>query len=213
MNIAEMVSKEINTPKGQEKMKKWLEEYTRKENIKNKKIEEMLSNTDYLKWLENFTITHSSFTDDDWLYFPEKLKEDDRNQVERLHLMYSGIEKYASENYIYPIACDFGNFYKIRLGNTGFDIGRLDGQGTLFFCNRVEVENEKNFIDFNNIMNNKKGDNVCVIKNNLKELSNIIVSLYESGVPIQAIVKTLDNTLDDINFKNDLGGVKTLKRK
>lgn len=197
----------------QKDKKKWTEEYVAKGIYKNIKIQEILSNTDYIKWLDSFTIEHSSFSDEEWLYFPEKISKEDLEQVNNLHLIYHEIERYASENYIYPTDCDFGNFYKIKLENTGFEIGMLVGQGTLFFCNRVQVENEKDFIDFNDILNNKKKDNVTTIKNKLNELSNLVVSLHKNGVPFKAIVITLDNTLNEISSQNDLGQVKVLKRK
>jgi len=211
MTEAERILKEMNTPEGQEKMKKWAQEYAEKENAKNIKMQEMLSNTNYIKWLNNFTVEHSNFSDDDWLYFPEKISNQDNEHVNNLHLLYRGIERYASENYIYPTTCDFGNFYKIKLENTGFEIGVLVGQGTLFFCNRVQVENEKDFIDFNDIINNKKSDKTTIIKNKLNELSKIVFSLYKIGVPLEAISITLDNTLNEINSQNDLGKEKVLK--
>lgn len=203
----------MNTPEKQEKNKKWIEEYIAKEKTNNIKRQEMLSNTDYMKWLDSFTIEHSKFSDDDWLYFPEKISKQDNEQVYNLRLLYEIIEKYASKNYIFPTTCDFGDFYKIKFEHTGFEIGMLAGQGVLFFCNRVQIENEKDFIDFNDILNNKKNDNVTTIKNKLNELSNLVVSLYKSGIPLEAIVITLDNTLNEINTQNDLRQIKVLKRK
>jgi len=126
--------------------------------------------------------------------------------------MYKGIERYASENYIYPTNCDFGNFYKIKLDNIGYEIGMLAGQGTLFFCNRVQIENEQHFIDFNDIVNNKKNNNASFIKNSLNELSNMVVTLYENGIPLEAIVNTLDNTLTEINVKKETVQSKKLKK-
>lgn len=213
MNYAERILKKLNTPKGQAKIKKWVKEYFAEEDAKNIKMQEMLSNTDYIKWLNNFTVEYSSFSDNDWLYFPERISKEDLERVNNLHLIYRGIEKYASENYIYPINCDFGNFYKIKSENIGFEIGMLIGQGTLFFCNRVQVENQKDFIDFNDILNNTKNDNVTTIKNKLNELSNLVVSLHKSGVPLEAIVITLDNTLNEINSQKDLIQAKVLKKK
>lgn len=213
MNTAKRILKNMNMPEEQEEIKRWVEEYLAKENAKSIKIQKMLSNTDYIKWLVSFTVEHSSFFDDDWLYFPEKISKEDLEQVNNLHLMYHGIEKYASKNYIYPTECKFGNFYKIKLENTGFEIGVLVGQGTSFFCTRVQVENKKDFIDFNDIINNKENDNVAIIKNKLNELSNLVISLYKSGVPGEAIVITLDNALNEINSQDDLVQAKVLKRK
>lgn len=213
MSVVEEILKELNTPEGTEKLKKWAESYTEKENAKKIKIQELLSNTDYIKWLETFTIEHPSFSDDNWLYCPEKISKKELENVNKLHLIYSGIEKYASENYIYPTACDFGIYYKIKLDNTGFEIGRLIGQGTLFFCNRVEIKNEKDFIDIIDIINNKKSNNVDTIQNKLNDLSNLIVSLYKNGIPIEAITSTLNNILNEIANQNNLNQEKMLKLK
>ena len=103
--------------------------------------------------------------------------------------------------------------YNIKLENSGFEIGILVGQGTLFFCNRVQIENQKDFIDFNDILNNKTNDNLTTIKNKLNELSNFISSLYKSGVPLEAIINTLDNTLNEMDPKNNPERAKVLKRK
>ena len=213
MNDTKKISNEMYTAEEKEKAKKMIEEYFIKEKNKNIKIQKMLSNTDYINWLDEFTTKHLNFTDEDWLYFPEKISKEDLEQVKNLHLMYFGIEKYANNNYIYPTNCNFGNFYKIKLENIGLKIGILAGQGTLFFCNRIQIENEKDFIDFNDIINNKISNNVITIKNKLNELSNLIISLYKSDIPLEAIVTTLNNTLNKINSKNDLGQIKTLKKK
>ena len=117
VNCDEKILKEINTPEGQERIKKWAEKYLAKENARNIKMQEMLSNTDYIKWLDKFTIEYSSFSDNDWLYFPEKISKEDLEKVNNLHLMYRGIEKYASENYICPTDCNFGNFYGRNFAN------------------------------------------------------------------------------------------------
>lgn len=210
MDVISKILEEMDTPEGQKKISKWVEEYVEKEKIIDNKIKEMLSNTDYLKWLDNFTIAHQNFSDDEWLYFPIEISMNDKEQVEKLHLMYRGIDKYASKNYIYPIPCDFGNFYKIKSDNIGYEIGILNGQGTLFFCNRVEIENEKEFIDFNDIMNNKKSDNVSMIEDNLNKLSNMIISLHQSGVSLYAIETTFKSTLDEIKQKNDAEKMKVL---
>jgi len=158
MDGADRILKAIQSPEGKEIVKKWLDEYLIKENIKNIKIQKILSNTDYMRWLEIFTIEHLSFFDNDWLYVPERISKKDYEQVDNLHLLYFGIKKYASENNLNPTYCydDWGNFYKIKFGNVGFEIGLLLGQGNQFFCNRVGIENEKDFIDFNDISKNKK---------------------------------------------------------
>ena len=114
----------------------------------------------------------------------------------------------------HPTSCNFGNFYNIKLENIGFEIGILGRQGTLFFCNRVSIENQKDFIDFNDILNNKNVNvNATAIENKLNELSNLITSLYKSGIPLKAIKSILNNTLKEISSQTEIEQPKILKRK
>jgi len=159
---------------------------------------ELVSNTEYITWLNNFTKEHLSFSDDDWLYCPEKISTKDNKFVKQLYLLYQGIKTYAIKNYIYPIKCDSGEFYKIQYDGIGYEIGRLVGQGTLLFCRRVKIENDKEFIDFNYIMNNKEQDNVKDIKAKLEYLSKAVISAHECGVPIDAIWAMLGDTVNKI---------------
>lgn len=212
MNSTDRVLKEIESPEGQERLKKWAEKYRAKIDAKNDKKQEIFSNTDYIDWLIEFTQHYSNFSSDSWLYFPKEISKDDYTKVNNLNLMYEGIEEYASKNHLYPFPCNFGNFYKIKLENVGFEIGVLVGQGTLFFCNRVQIEEEKDFIDFNDIINNKIRSNATVFDSKLNELSNLVVDLFQSGVPIESITNTLDNTLNELKTKNDLNKQKVLKK-
>ncbi len=203
MDAAERILKEIETPEGQKKLSKWVEEYIEGEKIKNENIKVMMSNTNYLDWLCKFTQDKEGFSDDDWLYFPEQIKDADKENVEKLWLFYEGIDKYAESNYIYPFQCEFGNFYKIRLNEKGFKIGTLIGQGTVFFCKKIAVKNEQEFIDFNDIINGKKREKVDQIRTSLDSLSNMVLTAYESGVPIEAITYTLENTIKEIIFPKE----------
>ena len=205
------ILEEMDSPEGKERLKKLAEDYKSKEELKNQKIQEIISDTNYLKWLEIFTIEHPSFSDDDWLYFPEKISKEDNEKVKNLHLFFHGIERYAEKNYIYPTKCDFGGYYNIMLDNIGYEIGMLIGQGTLFFCNRTPINKDVEYIDFKDIINNKKKDNTDIVTQQLKDLSNRVLMLYKNGVPLNALIETLDNTLIEIkNEEKNL--VKTLKK-
>lgn len=212
MNAAEKILKDMETPEGKARMNKWVEEYIAKEKVKSEKIKSMMSNTAYIEWLNQFTQDKDGFSDDDWLYFPEKISESDRENVEKLCLFYEGIDKYSQKNHIYPIPCEFGNFYRVKLNNFGFEIGILVGQVTVFFFNKASLEDDKKFIDFNDIIIGKKQDNVDQINATLDSLSNMVITAYESGVPIEAIVSTLDNTIKGITSKKE-DKPKTLVRK
>ena len=143
--------------------------------------------------------------------FSKKILKEDNEKVSKLHLLYEGIELYAKKNYIYPTKCDFGDYYNIKLDNIGYEIGMLVGQGTLFLCNRTLVNKDLEYIDFNDIITNKKKDGVDMITQQLNNLSNKILELYKKGVPLTAIKETLDNTLTVIGEETK-NPIKTLKR-
>lgn len=212
MDAATKILKEMKTPKGKAKIKKWVDNYIEEEKVKNEKINTLMSNTSYLDWLINFTKDKNRFCDNDWLYFPERINDTDKENVGHLSLFYIGIKKYANENYIYPIPCKFGNYYRIRLNEVGFEIGILIGQGTVFFFKKVSIENEQEFIDFNDIMVDNKQERVDQINASLEALSNMVLTTYESGVPIESIVETLENTIKEITSPKE-GNSKALIKK
>ena len=194
-----------------EKADKFIMDYIEGLKVSEAKRKEIFSNTNYVKWLESFTIEHPVFLDDDWLYFPEKISQEDNEKVKNLHLFYEGIELYAKKNYIYPTECDFGGYYNIKLDNIGYEIGMLVGQGTLFFCKRTPLNKDLEYIDFNDIMADKKKDGVDVITQQLKDLSNSVLELHKKGIPLTAIIETLDTTLTGIK-EEEKNPTKTLKR-
>ena len=183
---------------GKKRANKWVDEYIAKERSKRAIIKGMVSNTEYVEWLYQFTQDKDSFSDNEWLYFPEKISQSDRKNVEKLSLFYEIIEEYAEENYIYPTPCDFGNFYRVKSNDFGFEIGVLIGQGTVFFFNKSSLENDKVFIDFHDVITGKKQNNVDTINDALNSLSDTIKSAYDSGVPIEAIEGIFDKTIKSI---------------
>lgn len=170
---------------------------------------EMFSNTNYLKWLENFTSEHQSFTDSFSELWNGKISNEDSKNISNLSLLYNGIERYAKKNYIYPTKCDFGSYYNIKLNNISYEIGMLVGQGSIFFCNRKPISKDLEYIDFTDIMVDKKKDGVDEITQQLKDLSDKILELHKKGIPLNALIETLNTTL--IGIKEEKNPTKTLK--
>lgn len=195
---------DVNTPEFKEKVAKYNSDSLSKLFERGNSIKKISSNTDYIMWLNYFTITHPSFSDNDWLYFPEKINEVDNNHVGELNLLYAAIERYASKNYIYPIPCDFGGYYKIRLGGNGYEVGCVSGQGTVFFVNRVQIDNQNDFIDFNDIINNKEQPYVKEIDSQLEDLKARIKVLHENNIPFAAIEETIKQTLSELEKQEEL---------
>ena len=130
--------------------------------LKEEIEDSLFNNLDYLKWLVKFINEYPIFSDDYFLLFRNKGSELDCNNAENLYLLYYEIAKYAKEFNIEPFYLDDNIVYKIRIDNIGFLIGNLDGKGRIFFCNRVEIDNVLEFINFEDIIKFK--DNLRLVK-------------------------------------------------
>lgn len=173
------LDKEINWEKAREKFLQVLLETHRKE-------KELTMNNEYVTWLEKFTQKHPNFSDEDWLYHPEKISEQDFKRVEDLKYFYGGIMGYADRHKIEANPCCFGNYYNVKYNNIGYEIGVMHGQGTIQFCKKVLLEdeiNEDKFIDFEEIINeqNKISSNVLNENKENSEQKKYKVSFYRQG--------------------------------
>lgn len=194
------INKETKTIK---KTDKWFDEYFNQMKLQASKMKKIMSSTDYIEWLDRFTQNIGGFSDDNWLYCPEKIDDEDRKKVENLGLFYEGIREYAKRQFINPTPCKHGDYFKIRLNDVGFEISMLgDQRNIVYFCKRVSITDEEEFIDFNDILINKNQDQTDQIKESLISLSNMIKDVYKSGVPIDSITDTFENTIEEINSNN-----------
>ena len=183
------------------------EKWIREKKERDAKLKSIFSSYDYMNWLNSFTANTKGFSDEDFLYFPEKISKEDLDKVNNLGLFFEGIEKYADKNYIYPTMYEYQSFYGIKdnANEVYYKIGVIEGQGGSFFCDRVEDTSELDFIDFNDIMNDKIRENVEKIENGLDNMSNLVISLYEKGVPLEAIKDTFDKTIREIELSKEKG--------
>jgi len=168
------------------------------ERERNEKISTLTSNTEYINWLIQFSKEEGGFSDSDWDYAKEKLDPATQEKVDNLQLLFESISRYARKNYIYSSPNAFGKYYCIKLNGVGLEIGYKAGQGTTFYCRRVPLENESEFIDFMDIVENKKRPEVDRIESGLKVLSNTIMLLQANGIPLEAISETIDRTIKKI---------------
>ena len=102
---------------------------------------------------------------------------------------------------------EYQSFYGVKdnVNEVYYKIGVIEGQGGSFFCERIEYTSEQPFIDFNDIMNDKVRDNVKEIGTDLDNMSNLVLSLYNKGVPLEAIKETLDKTISEIELSKEKG--------
>ena len=216
MDISENNIKKLNKIIKQNEMNKIIEEIIKDEKKRKERIINLVSNTNYIEWLIEFTEDKEGFSDDDWNYAIEKLDDATQEKVNDLQLFFEGIKRYARKNYINSSISSLGECYQIRIGDIGFEIGYLSGQGTKFYCRRIPLEKMENDINFMDIVNNKKQDNVEYIEKSLRKLSNVFIELYNNGVPVEAMMETFNMSMNDIvkqeRDKNYIEEEKTLKK-
>ena len=163
------------------------------------KEQEISTNPNYILWLEKFTETYPNFFDDDFLSGKKAVSLEDMDGIDSLSSFYHVIERYADNNYIYEDKESmYSGSYKIKYHNIGYEIGYLTGQGTVFFCNRVDNPDDT-YIDFNDILTNKNQPNTERINQLLEELSIIVDSFYEQGIPLPALKKKLNQIISSLN--------------
>lgn len=162
------------------------------------KAKKLVSDTKYIVWLEEFTAKNHGFSDDSWLYDPDKLSAEDSENVRNLCSFFNGIAKYADNNFlpVYSEDAHESHVY-IQFNGIGYEIGVVVGQGAYTYCQRLNIFSDKRFINFNDIVTNKKQKNVDYINKQLGKLSSAIHSLMELGVPEKAISGTVNNALNN----------------
>ena len=197
MDEIEKIKSFLESDEGKISMNKHVEEMIEKQKRQKEIMKEMLSNTDYIEWLIDFTKDRESFADSDWDYSSEKLNDIDQKNVNNLSLFFEGVYNYARDNYLYSTMRPFGESFQLKLNDIGLEIGYMSGQGTLFYCKRIPLTDDS-FIDINDVITNKKQDNVDSITSDLNYLSDTINNLYKRGVPLEAISTIINKTISEI---------------
>ena len=182
----------------EEEMNEFWKPLIEKDKKKRQRVLELVYNYDYINWLENFTKTHSSFADDDWLYFPENLSKQDYERVRELSIFYNVIKKYADKNYIYEkqniMESAHHSYNTIKYNGNIYKVGLVIGQGSYHYCKRIDEATDKT-IDFKDIVENRKSEKTDEISSKLSDLSNMIEEMIKSDVPIEAIGECVDKIL------------------
>ena len=185
--------------------RKIMKELVEKEKIRLEKIQNriknIISNPDYMNWLEQFSLKYPNFNSYEF-YFNDKLSKEDKDNSNDLALLYEGISNYAHDNYLYPISDSmYSGYYRIHYNNVGYEIGVIKDQKIITLCKRFDSYDDT-FIDFNDIMLNRKQPNTDYITERLQELSNIVVGFYENNIPLRAIKSTLGKTITNLELES-----------
>lgn len=175
-------------------------------------IQELITSPMYIQWLNYFTQMNQQFYTSQNFDKQNEVTEIDKNNIKKLGLFYEGIKVYADENYLYPIPCESGHFYKIRFNNVGYIIGVIHQPETYYFCIRVNIICDLQFIDFMDILNNTPQPQVNEIFCSLNLLSTLVKTMHENGVPAKAIQTTINNLLQPFMPQEEILDVKSPKK-
>ena len=132
------------------------------------KEKKLVSNYDYISWLENFTLKYELFNDSSWLYKPEEISKEDLANVEDLTCFFEGINNYCNKYYINTESSDsfVQGCIHIKHHNIGYEIGLLVGQGAYVYVTREEPASDA--IEFCHVVNDTKPENFETKENLLK---------------------------------------------
>lgn len=180
-------------------------EFSEKDYVRGKYSRIILSNDKYIRWLCDFSLKHNNFTDDEWGFNVEDIPKKDRENARYLGLLFSCIKDFADDNCICPIIDDEITFYRVFYDGNCLEIGFKGGNGTYYFCNRIQCGDNLDFIDFNDILIGKRLDDKQKYDGILWAFSQIIKNISARGVPPELIESTVKKVLDEIEKDQDKG--------
>lgn len=150
---------------------------------------QIVSNYDYISWLEKFTQIHERFASDSWLYKKEELSKSDYNNVEKLHLFFNGISEYCRSFHINIESYEDFETVHIKHNNVGYQLGLVIGQGSYVYVKREDPQD--NAIIFDNIMNNIVPEEFKTKEELLQKFEKIISAMKEADIPSEIVINTL----------------------
>ncbi len=179
--------------------------FVHRESIKNI----MRSSKEYVNWLKKFTEENPSFSDDYYEIVSGDYSDTDKINMKNLSLLFEVIDEYAKKNYMSTRKNEYSESYNFRSDDISYNIGFFRGQGSSFFCQRIDDIETKDFIDFDDIIKGSYTNDFEKNKNKVEKMKNNVMELYQSGVPLEIIKSEFENTIKNITSEKQ----NTLKKK
>lgn len=179
--------------------------FVHRESIKNI----MRSSKEYVNWLKKFTEENPSFSDDYYEIVSGEYSDTDKINMKNLSLLFEVIDEYAKKNYMSTRKNEYSESYNFRSDDICYNIGFFRGQGSSFFCQRIDDIETKDFIDFDDIIKGSYTNDFEKNKNKVEKMKNNVMELYQSGVPLEIIKSEFENTIKNLKSRKQ----NTLKKK
>lgn len=136
---------------------------------------------DFWNWLNMFMEIHSKFSDLGMLYNTKDLREEDIKNIKLIRELFNRIDDYAIDNLILMKKEIFGGYYTIKVNGSYYDIGHSESMSdSTYFCRKNN--NPDNYINYEDIINNKPVSNKEVIIKLLKDVKEHFQALQRMGV-------------------------------
>lgn len=167
-----------------------------------KEMELLKANDDYMRWLIEFKKIHPDYFNG-YEVLNYQLCNIDKENIKKISLFYNVIFKYAIKNYIYPDIYENGELFKIKYKDKGYYIGVVNDN--CFYMECINIDKDKQYIDFNDIIDDKKLERARDIDNKIAKINYLIDTIHGAGVSVENIRRILDNYLNSIdNTTNDI---------
>ena len=172
------------------------------EMIKQRSINRIMNNPDFISWLCVFSSKNVYFTNSESDLGNFSVK--DRTNIRYLGIFYEIVSDYAKKNFI---TSEDGSFI-VSYKNHAFRIGYIDNY---LFCQRIQYDSVLDCIDFMDIKNGKPSKKSIKVRNVLENLPEVICGAYRAGAPIENISEVVNDTLDSIKKGDKV--IKLIKEK
>lgn len=152
---------------------------------------QIVSNYDYISWLENFTQTYATFSTDSWLYTKKEISEENYDNVQKLFLFFNAISNYCRRFYINIEWYEAFERERINIkhNNVGYQLGLVVGQGSFVYVSCEEPQD--NAICFDSIMNNVVPAEFKAKDELLQQFNSLLATMKEADMPSGIITDTL----------------------
>jgi hypothetical protein len=151
----------------------------------------------YMDWLDKCTQDNNTIATDSFLYKEDQVSQTDLQNAKSIQFLFEEVSTYCDENYIEPKKVDYGVYYSIKNNGIGYHVGFDTGQGASFYCTRLE-EPDDDALDFKHVRSGVKLQKTLYDEYLLENLSILIKELYNAGVSINAIKKTVSSSIKTI---------------
>ena len=202
---------DYKSQKGQKKIYDYLNNIVSAMESENKMKIIMSSTDNYISWLYNFMSNKSSFNDTNWDHLPYIMTDIDQKYAKCLSLFYEVIKDYAEKNYLSPTKNSSGYSFKIIYNGVGFNIGYIEGNKPVYYCELVRIDDIQLFIDYNNILQNKELNKTNYVRNCLANAKSYIYDAYNAGASVEILNSEINSLFQDIQKQEEVK--KLIKKK